>query len=347
MHANSYLIVTFVNMKIRFIVTLLSEFFWNVLNNIGLYRRIRPDPSASLTGQTVIITGCNRGIGKCIAADCVKRGARVIMACRDVISAHEAANEIKGRITGAQVVVYQLDLASFSSIESFASQVTKNERRLDILINNAGLVSGVERKETVDGLEVTMGVNYFGTVLLTMSLLDKLMQSGRKFKSTPRVVFVASSLHDNVRVDLNDLQSGDWKKGSHLYAFDVYAKSKAFLTVFSYQLAKKFLSHGVKVYAVDPGVSATDVNRELPIFQWKSYQWLKDKIFPLFQRSPKESANAVMWAVLKDDQYSPEDCYIYDGHPFSLSKEIMDPIVGGRLWLRTQSILNHPQLETL
>src|SRR5205823_1315494 len=102
-----------------------------------------------------------------------------------------------------------------------------------------------------------------------------------------------------------------------------------------------------KVYAADPGVSPTDINRELPLFEWKMYQWFNNKIFPFFTRSPKESANAVMWAVLKDDKYSPEDCYIYDGHPFSLSKEITDPIVGGKLWLRTQYILNHPQFETL
>lgn len=172
-----------INFKIRFFITCFWEVVYNMLNNMGLYSRLRPDPSVSLSGQTVIVTGANRGIGKYLALDCAKRGARVIMGCRDIMAAQRTASEIKRWFPSAQLAVYQVDLSSYASIKNFASKIMKIEERLDVLINNAGMCTGVERKETLDGHEQTMGVNYFGSTFLTLCLLDKLIQSGRKFKS--------------------------------------------------------------------------------------------------------------------------------------------------------------------
>ncbi|EFX61446.1 hypothetical protein DAPPUDRAFT_273379 [Daphnia pulex] len=98
-----------------------------------------------LTGKTVIITGGNSGIGKETAIDLAKRGARVILACRDLKKADDARGN-------NNVVVNQLDLASLASVRQFASEILENEPRLDILINNAGCVT-VEKKLTDDGLE--------------------------------------------------------------------------------------------------------------------------------------------------------------------------------------------------
>ena len=94
--------------------------------------------AARLEGKTVIITGSNTGIGKETAIDLAKRGARILLACRDTNKANEAAKEIREKSGNGNVVVKKLDLASFASIKAFADEVNAEEERIDILINNAG-----------------------------------------------------------------------------------------------------------------------------------------------------------------------------------------------------------------
>lgn len=93
-----------------------------------------------LDGKTVIITGANTGIGKETAIDLAKRGARVILACRDLKRAQEAVVDVRKKSANANVVVEHLDLASLSSVRSFAQRVLSQEKRIDILINNAGMI---------------------------------------------------------------------------------------------------------------------------------------------------------------------------------------------------------------
>jgi retinol dehydrogenase-12 len=131
---------------------------------------------ARLDGKTAIITGSNTGIGKETALDLAKRGARVILACRDVDKANQAASEIRKRSGNGNVHVEKLDLASFDSIRSFASRINSQEARLDILINNAGIMLCPFWK-TNDGFEMQFGVNHLGHFLLTNLLLDKLKQA--------------------------------------------------------------------------------------------------------------------------------------------------------------------------
>jgi retinol dehydrogenase-14 len=142
-----------------------------------------------LDGKTAIVTGANTGIGKETAAEFAKRGARVIMACRNLNQAEAAMKEIVQNTGNKSVVVTHLDLASLKSVRAFAEDV-KNEARLDILINNAGVFNLPAFSKTQDGFEMTMGVNHFGHFLLTNLLLDLLKQS-----APSRVVVVSSVLH--------------------------------------------------------------------------------------------------------------------------------------------------------
>jgi retinol dehydrogenase 12 len=133
------------------------------------------DTNVRLENKTVIVTGSNTGIGKETAMEMAKRGARVILACRDKKRATEAAQDIRKATGNGNVIVKLVDLSSMESIRNFAQDINDNEERVDILINNAGLIC--PKWKTKDGYDMTFGVNHLGPFLLTNLLLDKLKQS--------------------------------------------------------------------------------------------------------------------------------------------------------------------------
>ncbi|XP_061621715.1 retinol dehydrogenase 13 isoform X2 [Phyllopteryx taeniolatus] len=145
---------------------------------------------ASLNGKTVLITGANTGLGKETALDLAQRGARVILACRDLTKASMAADYIRRKSGNNNVVVMKLDLASLKSVRELASQVINSEERLDILINNAGIMMCPKWK-TEDGFEMQFGVNHLGHFLLTNLLLSMLKSS-----APSRIVIVSSRAHE-------------------------------------------------------------------------------------------------------------------------------------------------------
>ncbi|KAK8783068.1 hypothetical protein V5799_015590 [Amblyomma americanum] len=152
-----------------------------------------------MDGKTVIITGANSGVGKETARELCKRGARVILACRDVDKARLAASDI-ARNTGVQPVCMQLDLCSFESVRQFAQQVLEREERLDVLINNAGKIATAKKTETEDGFESTLQTNHLGHFLLSNLLLDLLKKS-----APSRVIVVGSSMIWWARMDRNNI----------------------------------------------------------------------------------------------------------------------------------------------
>ena len=179
------------------------------LSGLGIYlirRRMAGGVCRSLKmmeSKTVIVTGASCGIGKETSKDLARRGARVIMACRDVKAGNKAAEEIRNKHKNVDVVVKELDLSSFSSIREFAQDIVQNEKRLDVLINNAGIYH-CPYKFTSDQLEMQMGVNHLGHFLLTNLLLSKLKQTPSK---PARVVVVSSGLSKYGTIDIENLNS--------------------------------------------------------------------------------------------------------------------------------------------
>ena len=148
---------------------------------------------ARLDGKTVIITGANTGIGLETSVELAKRNARVILACRSVERGKRATVEVRKRSGNDNVVFRQLDLASLNSVRKFADKFLEEEPRVDILINNAGIISG-SFKESVDGFESTFAVNHLGHFLLTNLLLDRLKEA-----SAARVVNVGARAYKLVK----------------------------------------------------------------------------------------------------------------------------------------------------
>ncbi|XP_008394756.1 retinol dehydrogenase 12, like [Poecilia reticulata] len=205
-----------------------------------------------LDGQTAVITGANTGIGKETAIDLAKRGARVILACRDMEKAQTALTEVIKSSGNDNVICMKLDLSDSKSIREFANNVQQNEQKLNLLINNAGVMVCPYGK-TADGFEMQIGVNHFGHFLLTYLLMDLIKRS-----APARIVNVSSMAHSWGSINLEDINSEkSYNKNK------AYAQSKLANVLFTRSLAKRLEGTGVTTYSLHPGVVQTDLWRHL------------------------------------------------------------------------------------
>ncbi|XP_032398603.1 retinol dehydrogenase 14b [Etheostoma spectabile] len=241
-------------------------------------------PGDTMRGKTVIVTGANCGIGKALAGELLKLHARVIMACRDQRSAEEAAKDIKKQAGPEQgeVVIKHLDLASLRSVRQFCEEIQKEESRIDVLINNAGLYQCPYTK-TEDGFEMQLGVNHLGHFLLTHLLLDLL-----KTSAPSRIVVVSSKLYKYGHINFDDLNS----ENNYDKAF-CYSQSKLANLLFTLQLARQLEGTGVTVNALTPGIVRTRLGRHVQIPLLAKPLFYLASLF--FFKSPLEGAQTPLY----------------------------------------------------
>jgi NAD(P)-dependent dehydrogenase (short-subunit alcohol dehydrogenase family) len=208
---------------------------------------------ADMTGKTVIITGGNSGIGLETAVALARAGARTVITARDRTRGEAAVADIRARSGRNDVDLVVFDLASIASIREGAADILARCDRIDVLVNNAGLVLS-DRRETEDGFETTFGVNHLGPFLLTELLLERIKQS-----APSRIVNVASTAHKGARkgLDFDDLQSTGAYGG-----MQVYSKSKLANIYFTTELARRLQGTGVTVNCLHPGTVATGYGRD-------------------------------------------------------------------------------------
>ena len=151
----------------------------------------------SQIGRRAIVTGANIGLGFQTARELARAGAQVIMACRSPERGHAAAGKIKAEQPEAHVAVAHLDLASLTSVRSFAEGVLAAGEPIDILVNNAGIMMLPRRELSPDGFEMQMATNYLGHFALTGLLLSVLLRAG-----TPRVVSLSSNAHKRAQINI-------------------------------------------------------------------------------------------------------------------------------------------------
>ena len=206
---------------------------------------------AMLDGKTVIITGGNTGIGKETAIDLAKRNARIILACRSQEKGKKAEVDIRRESGSSNVHFHQLDLASFKSIRYFAKKVLSEESRIDILINNAGVMY-CSFGRTEDGFETQFGVNHLGHFLLTNLLLDKIKQAPEG-----RIITVSSMGHTfPSKLNLDTINSE-----AHYSPYDAYHQSKLANVLFTKALAKRLTGTNVTANSLHPGAVDTELLR--------------------------------------------------------------------------------------
>ncbi|XP_053353534.1 retinol dehydrogenase 12 isoform X2 [Clarias gariepinus] len=258
-----------------------------------------------LDGKTVIITGANTGIGKETTRDLAKRGARIIMACRDIIKAGEAQREIVAESGNQDVIIRKLDLADTNSIREFAEEINNEEKQLHILVNNAGVMMCPYSK-TANGFEMQFGVNHLGHFLLTFLLIDLLKQS-----APSRIIILSSMAHSWGTIKLDDINS---ERSYH--SRTAYGQSKLANILCTRSLAKRLA-----------GIVRTKLKRHMNLgllCMWK--------LVRPFTKTPVQGAQTSIYCALEPGLDSYTGGYFSNCRPSSCTRAARDDEMAQKLW---------------
>lgn len=278
-------------------------------------------------GRVAIVTGANTGLGFETARMLAEHGAQVVMAVRDVEKGKQAAARIDGDVT-----VQVLDLASLESIRSAAADLRASHPRIDLLINNAGVMY-TPKQTTADGFEMQFGTNHLGHFAFTGLLLDQLLPVPGS-----RVVTV-SSLGHRIRADIHfdDLQ---WERSYSRVA--AYGQAKLANLMFTYELQRRLASHGTTIaVAAHPGGSNTELGRNSPGPIRVAFDWLA----PLVGQAPAMGALPTLRAatdpaVIGGQYYGPSGLGEARGYPklVTSSPASYDLQTQQRLWTVSEEL---------
>ncbi|XP_065106765.2 retinol dehydrogenase 11 [Paramisgurnus dabryanus] len=274
-----------------------------------------------LDGKTVLITGGNAGIGKETAVALALRGARVIIACRDEEKAKKAVREIKARSHNMNVLYMEVDLANMKSIRDFGKAFLQREKRLDILINNAGMPSVLDW--TDDNFSMCFGVNHLGHFLLTNLLLPRLKES-----SPSRVITLTCSSYKYQKLDFQDLNY-------NLFPFFTYCRSKLANIYFTQELARMMEGKGVTAYAVHPGYVQSNWTCHFSVL----YRIVMQVVMFMFFVSCETGAQTVVYCAVSDEVVQHNGGYFSDCRPAPLRTFARDPGVAKKLWEASERLV--------
>ncbi|XP_056119770.1 retinol dehydrogenase 11 [Rhinichthys klamathensis goyatoka] len=274
-----------------------------------------------LDGKTVLITGGNCGIGKETAVALALRGARVIIACRDEEKARKAVREIKGRSHNMNVLYMEVDLANMRSIREFCKTFLQKEKRLDILINNAGMPSVLDW--TDDNFSMCFGVNHLGHFLLTNLLLLRLKES-----APSRVINLTCSSYKYQRLNFQDLNY-------NLFPFFTYCRSKLANIYFTQELARMTEGKGVTAFAVHPGYVQSSWTCHYSIL----YRILVQVVMFMFFVSCEAGAQTVVYCAVSDEVLPHSGGYFTDCQPAPLRAFARDSGVAKKLWEASERLV--------
>lgn len=241
------------------------------------------------TGRVVVVTGANSGLGRIDSRELSRVGAIVVMACRNTEKGERVADEIRGDVPNAELVVEALDLADLRSVRAFAERFDGQQRRLDLLINNAGIMAA-PRRLTNDGFESQLGTNHLGHFALTGLLLAGLLAAPE-----PRVVTESSGAHRMGRINFGDLQ------GERRYVrWLAYGQSKLANLMFAFELQRRATEAGTALesMAAHPGYAATNLQFAAPPPHERALMAVSNR---LFSQSAEMGALPTLYAATTPD----------------------------------------------
>lgn len=282
--------------------------------------------------KTVIITGGNAGIGKESAIAIAATGARVFFTSRDSARGAEALAEVKERSGSTQVELLSLDLASLASIRSFAATIASATDRVDVLLNNAGLLQ-TQRSMTVDGFETTFGVNHLGHFLLTDLLGGILAKTAKQFGES-RVVVVASNAHKFAR---NGVNFDDLERRKNYSGMGVYGESKLANILFTNELSQRFAGTGVTANSLHPGYVASRFGRDGDTGR---LDWAVALGAQLFAISPEKGAATSVFVATSDSVANKTGGYYEKSRLKKPSSQALDNEAAKRLWEISAELVN-------
>jgi NAD(P)-dependent dehydrogenase (short-subunit alcohol dehydrogenase family) len=286
------------------------------------------------TGRVAIVTGSNTGLGYETALVLAGRGARVVLAVRDTEKGKAAAARIVGAVPRADVTVQPLDMGSLQSVRTSAEELKAAYPRIDLLINNAGVMYPSPRQTTKDGFELQFGTNHLGHFALTGLLLENLLPV-----ESSRVVVVASGAHRiRAAIHFDDLQ---WERSYNRVA--AYGQSKLANLMFAYDLQSRLAAKGALTIAVaaHPGVSNTELARHIPGANLPGV----NQILGMLVNSPAVGALATLRAATDPratggQYYGPDGFQEVRGHPVLVpsSEQSHDEDIQRRLWTVSEEL---------
>lgn len=299
--------------------------------------RAHPEQADDLTGRVVFVTGATSGVGLEASRILAGAGAHVVLGCREIAKGKDAAADIAESHPGADTELLECDLADLGSIARAARAFADAHERLDVLVNNAGVMATPYRR-TADGFELQFGVNHLGHFALTGRLLPPLLAA-----PAGRVVTVASSAHRIGTIDFDNLD------GSRSYnPWRAYGTSKLANLLFTFELQRRATAAGapLEALAAHPGYAATNLQAHAEHMRGSS-----------MRRRAMRAANAVLaqpprkgaWpltaaatapGVAGGDYLGPRGPFELRGRPtrVSPSRVARDPALARRLWQVSETL---------
>ncbi|HEY8546934.1 MAG TPA: oxidoreductase [Acidimicrobiales bacterium] len=284
-----------------------------------------PDQS----GRTVLVTGANSGLGVRTAEALAAKGAHVLLACRNEARAAAARDLVAAAATGPEPTVVPLDLADLSSVRRAAAEVDGTVDRLDVLVNNAGVMA-IPQARTADGFEMQFGTNHLGHFALTGLLLPALRRA-----AAPRVVTTSSNGHKLGRVDFDDLHA----ERKRYAKWRAYTQSKLANLLFALELDRRARAAGWDLVSVaaHPGYASTHLTDNSGGRVWRLAVALGDRVL-----SQSDAAGALpqlyaatMPDVLGGQYYGPDGFLELRGAPTLArpTRAARDETTARRLWV--------------
>jgi NAD(P)-dependent dehydrogenase (short-subunit alcohol dehydrogenase family) len=265
-----------------------------------------------------LVTGATSGIGRATAQALAGMGRSVVILGRNPTALEAVSAQIRTSTGNQAVQALHADLASLASVRAAADRFLAGHDRLDVLVNNAGVILG-HRSVTADGFETTLAVNYLGPFLLTNLLLELLKQS-----APSRIVNLTSTAFRRGRIDFGDLQASQRFEG-----MQAYSNSKLAVVVFTYELARRLAGTGVTANCVHPGVVRTNIGHgERVSLGWR----VLSAVSRPFMRTPEEGARTSVWAATAAELQDVSGRFFANEREARTSEASYDPELAGRLW---------------
>ena len=280
-----------------------------------------------MAAKTVIITGGNSGIGKAAAVELAKAGARVIITARDEARGRAAVTDIAAASGSDQVELAVFDLADLASVRIGAADLLERCPRIDVLINNAGLVLS-DRQVTVDGYEATFQINHLGPFLLTDLLRERLVAS-----APARIVNVASTAHNFAR---RGMVFDDLMAEKSYGSMEVYGRSKLANILFTRVLARRLEGTGVTVNSLHPGSVATGYGRDgdtTGLFA------IGIKLYAPFSLTPEKGARTTVYLASSPEVANVTGAYFAKCKQKTPSANARDDEAAEQLWQVSEALI--------
>jgi NAD(P)-dependent dehydrogenase (short-subunit alcohol dehydrogenase family) len=300
----------------------------------------------SMTGRRVLITGANSGIGYHAALKLARKGAHVMLACRDRQRGEAALARLDADSPSAHTELVIFDLASLASVRDFVENQLATHRPIHILINNAGVMTPPKRLQTADGFELQFGTNVLGHFALTALLMPALQLAAAESADRPRIVTIASIAHKRGQLNFDDLQST-----KNYGPMRAYQQSKLADLMFAFELNRRLRATNSQVMSVaaHPGVANTNLFQvgDYPALE-KTARNLLGHAIGILLNSDAEGALPTLYAatapaVEDGGYYGPQGFSEMRGDDVGSAKiapQALDATAAARLWQQCEKLTN-------